>query len=155
MKRRADYSRGLMQAFGSIMAVYLRSKAHPDTKLSDIEVIVGPAISTGQFLLAEATRAQNGLVTPIAAILWACVSPAIDKRIAADPSQPMALTAAEWKSGDIIWIVDAIGDQTTIGAMIKNLQDATWKGRTVRMRAQGEGGRIVAHTLMQAQSATA
>jgi hemolysin-activating ACP:hemolysin acyltransferase len=147
LKKRADYSRGLMQAFGSIVAVYLRSPAHRDMRLSDIEKLVGPAISTGQFLLAEATRVENGLVTPIAAIAWAHVSDAVDRRIASDPSQPLSLTVPEWKCGDIVWIVDAVGDQGTIATMFKNLQSTAWKGKKVRMRAQAPAGGIVIHTL--------
>ena len=121
-------------------------------RLAEIEQFVGPAVSTGQFLLAEATRSQNGLVTPIAAVMWASVSAPIDQRLSATPAQPMNLTPADWKSGDIIWIVDAVGDQQTISSMIKKLQETAWKGRTAKMRAQGEGGRIVAHVLMERAS---
>ena len=152
MKRRADYSHGLLQAFGAIVAVYMRSKAHREMRLCDIETVVGAAVSTGQFSLAEATHKQNGIVTPIAAVLWASVSPAIDARISAEPGKPFALTPPDWKSGETIWLIEAIGDQQMLGSMLQRLQTTVWKGRTVKMRAQGEGGRIVAQTLTEKMS---
>lgn len=146
-QRRADYSHGVMQAFGSIVAVYMRSKVHRALRLADIEMFVGPAVTTGQFSLAEATHKQNGLVTPVAVVLWASVSDAVDARISAAPQQPLSLVAADWKSGDTIWIVEAIGDQKMIGTMLQRLQATQWKGRTVKMRAHGEGGWVVTQVL--------
>lgn len=146
-QRRANYSHGLVQAFGAIVAIYMKSKFHREMRLSEIENIVGPAVMSGQFSLAEATHKQHGLVTPVAAVLWAGVSDAIDARLSAQPEQPMNLTPADWKSGNTIWIVEAIGDQKVVGAMLGRLQESTWNGRTVKMRSQGEGGRIIASTL--------
>ncbi len=149
-KRRADYSHNLMRAFGSVMAIYARSPVHREMRLCDIETLVIPALTTGQFSLAEAAHKQNGLVTPVSVVLWASVSGAIDERITAAPEQPLAFGAADWKSGDIIWIVEAVGDQKAIGETMSRLQTNAWKGRTVKMRTQGEDGGIVAYVLQQA-----
>jgi len=153
MKRRANYSHGLVQAFGAIVAIYMKSKFHREMRLAEIENIVAPAVMTGQFSLAEATHKQHGLVTPVAVVLWANVSDQIDARISGQPELPMNLAPPDWKSGKTVWIVEAIGDQKVVGAMLGRLQETTWKGRTVKMRSQGEGGRIVATVLAKATAA--
>ena len=138
----------MMQAFGAIVAVYARSKVHREMKLCDIESFIGQAVATGQFSLAEATHRQNGLVTPVAAVLWASVSDAIDARISADPEKPFEFAQADWMSGETIWLIDAIGEQAVIGSMLQRLQLTNWKRRKVKMRAQGDGGRVIVHLLM-------
>lgn len=149
IKRRANYSHNVMQAFGAIIAVYMRSKAHREQRLVDIENIVGPAVTTGQYSLAEATHKQNGLVTPVAVVLWASVSAAIDARISTEPEKPFSLASDEWKSGDRIWLVEAIGNQQVIGTMLQRLQATHWKGRTVKIRAPIGGGRVVTQILKE------
>lgn len=147
VQRRAEYSHRVMQTFGAIVAVYMRSKGHREMRLADIESVVGPAVTTGQFSLAEATHKKNGLVTPVAVVLWASVSDAVDQKLAAQPAQPLRLATTDWKSGDHIWIIEAIGEQRMLGAMLKQLQDSTWKGRGVKMRAKDGEGRIAVRLL--------
>lgn len=153
MQQRADQSHKLLQAFGSIVAIYLRSKAHRDMRLSDIENIVGPAITTGQFSIAEIANKKNGQITPAAVVLWASVSPAIDARLTAAPDQPFALAPADWTNGATIWIIEAVGDEKTVGAVIEHLRDTLWKGRTVKLRSVGASGRIETRVLGEKASA--
>src|SRR6266850_2043647 len=86
-KGRADYSHRIMQAFGSIVAIYMRSKTHRELRLVDVENVIGPAIATSQFSLAEAAHKENGLITPVAVVLWASLSDALDQEIAAHPEK--------------------------------------------------------------------
>lgn len=146
-QRRADYSHRVMQAFGAIVAVYMRSKSHREMRLADIESVVGPAVTTGQFSLAEATHKKNGLVSPVAIVLWASVSDAINRELSANPAQPPKLAVADWKSGDHIWIIEAIGEQRMLGAMLKQLQASAWKDRSVKMRAREDDGRVAVRSL--------
>lgn len=141
-KRRADYSHVVMQAFGAAVAVFMRSKTHRQMRLADIEGIVSPAVSCGQFLLAETTHKQNGLVTPIGVVLWARVSPEIDARIARDLEQPLKLAPSEWSSGDIVWIVEAVGAPPAINKLVQELKETSWKGKTVKMRARDKDNKV-------------
>ena len=132
------YSRGLIQAFGAVVAVCCQSKSHRRRTLEQIAEVVTPAVLSGQFSLAEATNKKDGLVTPVAAVLWASVSQAVDRRLSGGASK---LQAGEWKSGNIVWIIDAAGDSRTVNAMVKTLREKTWKGRLVKARARNESGK--------------
>ncbi|MGE0022404.1 MAG: toxin-activating lysine-acyltransferase [Hyphomicrobium sp.] len=144
------YSRGLLQAFGSVVAVFCRSKSHRARALSDIEQVVSPAVMSGQFVLAEATHEKNGLATPVAAVLWASVSDAVDRRLSS--GEPTRLQPSEWKSGNIVWIVDAVGDTRMLNAMVKRLREKQWKGRLVKVRAKGTNGKFTARVVQAAAS---
>lgn len=145
-----SYSRGVIQAFGAVVAVCCRSKSHRGRTLGDIEQMVRPAILSGQFSLAEATNKKNGMVTPVAAVLWASVSESVDRRLSS--GEPAKLQAVDWKSGNIIWIVDAVGENRMLDAMVKRLREKTWKGRTVKVRARSTNGKLSTRVL---QTATA
>ncbi len=54
--------------------------------------------------------------------------------------QPVQLAPAEWRSGQILWIVDAVGEQKVIEAMLSRLVDTEWKGKEVKMRARTKDG---------------
>ena len=146
-RRRADHAHRVMQAFGSIVAVYMRSPAHRNMRLSEIERIVGPAVVTGQFSLAEATHKENGLVMPVGVLLWGSVSLEIDRRLQAlKGDAPFTLAPREWKSGDIVWLVEVIGSKTVVDAMLRRQHETSWRGRTVRTR-NADAGAVKAHPM--------
>jgi hemolysin-activating ACP:hemolysin acyltransferase len=138
MKNSGNYSRGLLQAFGSVMAMCMRSKVHRRRTLADLEATVAPALLNGQFSLAEMKHQQNGSVTPIAAVLWASVSDDVDRRIAVEGFR---LQPSEWNSGKIIWVVEVVGDGRMLKAMVKRLREKAWKGRVVKICARGADGK--------------
>ena len=151
-QKRTEQSRGVQRALGGILAVLMRSPGHRHLTVADLESIVAPAVATGQFLLAESTNDETGFTKPVAFLLWASFSAAIDARLTAAPEQPFPSKPADCKSGDIVWVVDAAGDQALIGQMIQQQKAATWKGKMVRMRVAGEGGCIAVNTLMERQA---
>lgn len=134
------YSRGLIQAFGAVVAVCCRSKSHRSKTLAQIEELVTPAVLSGQFSLAEATHKENGLATPVAVVLWASVSDKVDQRLSANT--PAKLQASDWKSGDIVWIVDAVGEKRMLEAMVRRLREKAWKGRLVKVQARNASGKL-------------
>lgn len=141
IKSRAAYSHNLMRAFGSIITVFARSAAHRTRPLAELEALVVPAITSGQFSLAEATHRQNGLVTPIAAVLWANVSAEVDQRLSAEPER-FHLERQEWRSGDIVWIVEAVGDKEAVARTLQRQKAGMWKDRPVKIRVRDASGRV-------------
>lgn len=101
----------------------------------------GAGHRTRQFRVGEGAMAENGVVVPVAAVLWASVSPEVDQRLAQNLDQPMRLKPHEWRSGDIVWIVEAVGDSKTITAMLQHLKQNELKDQTVRMRVKGKDGK--------------
>ena len=134
-------AREISASFGEIASLMMRSRNHRLTMLAELEWMVVPAIATRQFRVGEGAMAENGVVVPVAAVLWASVSPEVDQRLAQNLDQPMRLKPHEWRSGDIVWIVEAVGDSKTITAMLQHLKQNELKDQTVRMRVKGKDGK--------------
>ena len=148
-KGRADYSHHIMQAFGYIVAIYMRSKTHRELRLVEVENVIGPAIATGQFSLAESTHKETGLVTPTAVVIWASLSDALEHEISAHPEKPLALKATDWKSGNNIMVVEALGDQRVVSSIMHRLLQGAWKGHSTKIRVKGQDGKIGVYKLAQ------
>ena len=140
-QRRAVASKQLLMSFGEIVSVLMRSPQFKTVALGEIEALVVPAVTTGQFLVAEAQSKANGFVTPIGAVLWASVSEEVDRRLSSNLDQPFKLAPNEWRSGEIPWLVTLAGDQRIINPMIKQLQETRLKGGGLKMRVKGQDGK--------------
>ena len=136
----AMMSKALMAALGQIVTVLMRTAEHRAKPLTDLEWLAIPAVMTGQFAVVEAQSKANGMTTPISLMMWALVSPEVDQRLRADPNEPIRLSPNEWKSGDILWIVEAIGEQNLLQAMLQNAVVREWNGRPANLRVRGPDG---------------
>lgn len=139
-RKAAETSRAVMTAFGQITSVLMRTQHYRQSKIADLEWLVVPALTTGQFSLAEAHSRSNGISAPVGVVLWASVSPEVDARLAASQDVPVRLNPNEWKSGDIIWVVDAVGEPQTVQAMLRRMAEKDWRGRQVKMKARDQSG---------------
>lgn len=135
VQRRAAKSKQLQASFGGIVGLMMRNPEFRKVTLADLEHLVLPAINTGQFTIAEAQEKKSGLTMPVAAILWASVSEEVDQRLSESQDQPLTLAPKEWKSGDIPWLIAAVGDQRLIKALQQRLQETTLKDRPLKSRA--------------------
>jgi hemolysin-activating ACP:hemolysin acyltransferase len=50
------------------------------------------------------------------------------------------LKLEEWRSGDILWVVEAVGDGKIMEPMLGRLVANEWKGKTARMRVRANDG---------------
>ena len=128
--------------FGEIATVLMRSPELKHHSLADLEWLAAPAVMTGQFLLAEAQSKASGLTAPVAMVLWAQVSAEVDARLGANTGGPLRLTPGEWKCGDILWVIEAVGEAPLVQALLKRLLATGAKGRPVKMRARGKDGKM-------------
>lgn len=140
-------------SFGGIVALLMRSGEYKYYALADLEWLVAPAVATGQFVLAEAQSNTNGLVAPVGMILWASVDPEVDQRLTANIDKPLRLKPQDWKSGDILWIVEALGEPRLIQSMLTELTKR-WPGKPVKIRGRGQDGRPAVGILSEAKSKT-
>ncbi len=147
MQRRAQVSKRIEQAFGEIASVFMRSPQYRQLSLADMEWLVVPAVMSGQFSLAEAQSKTSGFTAPVALVTWASVSAEVDQRLSADPDRQVRLKPEEWKSGDKLWVIDAVGDQKILSAVIKRLRASDWAGRPVKIRARGGDGKPAVMTM--------
>lgn len=153
LRKRAAASKLVSASFGEIVSVLMRSEHYKHYTLQDLEWLVVPAVLSNQFLLAEARAKGNGFTAPVGVVMWASVSPEVDQRLTANIAQPMRLKPEDWRSGDILWLVDAVGPAKLIGSMLQQLHGKVFKGRQVKLRAQGQDGKPGVRTMELRQQA--
>ena len=144
VQKRAAKSKQLQASFGGIVALLMRSPEFRKVTLADLEHLVLPALTNGQFTIAEAQEKKSGLMRPVAAILWASVSEEVDQRLSETHDQPLRLAPKEWKSGDIPWVIAAVGDQRLIKALQQRLQESVLKDRPLKSRSTDTDEKAVA-----------
>lgn len=158
LKKMAEASKRLSASFGEVVALLMRTKGYAAMPLSDLEWLVVPALVTGQFSLAEAQSKTNGVIQPMAVVLWARVSNELHSRLLANPEQAARMKPAEWVSGENIWVVEAIGERRIVEALLTKMSDSVWSGKTVKVRVRNKEGKLVvgdlARTAPKANSAT-
>ncbi len=141
LERRAVASKRLLMSFGEIVSVMMRSPQFKTATLSDLEHLVVPAVSSGQFIVAEAQSKENGFITPVSVALWATVSDEVDQRLASNPEEPIKLAPQEWKSGDNPWLIALAGDRRPMNTLLRRLHETTFKDKPLKVRTRGEDGR--------------
>jgi hemolysin-activating ACP:hemolysin acyltransferase len=145
--RAAAASRRMMTALGEILFVFMKSAQFQGIPLGKLEQLVLPAALTDQFLVASVRTEPQGYMRPVAAALWASVSPEVDARLSAEVNDPFRLNDKEWRSGDIIWLVALAGEPRAAAAMMRKLQESRLKGRTIKSRVAGPDGQPIVREL--------
>src|SRR5262249_39743096 len=111
----------------------------------DLMWLVVPPLLVEQFAIMEGGQQGAVLPSPLAAALWARVSPEVDRRLSEDKDWSVRLAAEEWQSGDILWIIDAVGHPDIVPGFIEELVATHFPGQYPKMRVIGKQG--VARTL--------
>jgi hemolysin-activating ACP:hemolysin acyltransferase len=133
-------AKNLAGAFGSMVALLMRSADEKSLSLTDLEWLVLPALARGQFAVAEAQPKDSGAIMPVGLVLWALVSPDVDARLAGHGEGVLRLAPADWQSGNIPWIIVRAGEPKVVGRLLEQLVRTVFKGRPPRMRVRdGEG----------------
>ncbi len=148
-------SRRTLASLGELVAVVMSSPQHQNMTLAQLRKLVGPAVATGQFLVASAHNKARGAATPVAAVVWANVSAEVDRKLSENLDQPLVLNAEDWTSGQIPWLVAAIGDQRMIQHLVATVQQKSLKGRTLKARVTGEDGKPAVRTFSTAPTEAA
>ena len=92
------------EAFGAITWLWMQSPDHRMLPLEALQQLLLPAIQSGQYLLLH-TRTSTG-TQPVACMSWAHLSAEAESRYLAHPLR--GLQAADWRSGDRMWVTDWI-----------------------------------------------
>lgn len=125
---------------GEIVTIFSRSPAHKHYALADIEWMLLPAIAAGQFYVVEAAHKEHGLRAPIAVVTWAFVSDEVDRRLTEQKARPLRMRPDEWKSGEIGWLIDAVGSSVGVEAALQWLKAGPFKERRLKLVRHVEGG---------------
>jgi hemolysin-activating ACP:hemolysin acyltransferase len=142
-------------ALAQIITVLMRSSQHKHLALADLEWLVFPPLLTGQFSVAQLNSKDGKTSVPAAVVLWASVSPEVDKRLSESLNSPVRLRPDEWKSGDILWLIEAVGDSRVLPSLLKQLSEVAFKGKDVKVPARGDQGKVTVQSLRAAIAAQA
>jgi cytolysin-activating lysine-acyltransferase len=144
------------QTFAQIVAVLMRDPGYKNLRVADLEWLVLPPVMAGQYRLAHGTRQpeggkeqQGGVFVPVAVVLWARVSPHIDKALSENLDKQVRLRPNDWASGDIVWLMAAAGHPRAVPEFVKQLAETDFKDMQVKMRVREPDGKAVVKTLGQ------
>jgi hemolysin-activating ACP:hemolysin acyltransferase len=130
-------------AFTQIVTVLMRSPRYRHYSLGDLEWLVIPPLATGQYSVAEVKPKHDRVQVPVGVALWASVSAEVDKKLSENLQTAIRLRPDEWKSGDILWLIDVVGDSRAVPQLLKQLVETSFKGRAAKMRTLGKDGKIL------------
>lgn len=134
--------------FGEIMSVMLQSPRHKNVTLETLARQMVPAFMSDQYVLARA-QADNVDVPPTAVgvAFWASVSDEVDSRLSADPLEPIEIKPDEWRSGDIIWLLDIVAAPQVSAALVKSIREKVGADKVIKVRAANADGKPSVKTL--------
>src|SRR5262249_5990486 len=108
-----------------------------------------PAITNRQFRIGEVKldQAQGGATVPASLVLWALVSPEVDKRLTETTEAEPRLAPADWTSGDIPWLVYAAGETRFVRPVVEQLMATTFKDRTLKVLGRDKDNNVKIHVI--------
>ena len=135
-------------AFTQVVGLLMRSQHYKQYTIGDLEWLVIPPVMAGQFRIGEAKPdSGQGAAVPVAVVLWASVSPEVDRRLMEGGNASFQLKPEEWKSGDIPWLVHAAGETRFVRSVVDQMTKTTFKGRKVKVRGRDQDGNLKVHVL--------
>jgi hemolysin-activating ACP:hemolysin acyltransferase len=138
-------------SIGDMVVVLSRSHAHKHHTLADIEWMIIPPITSGQFHIVEAAHKEHGFRGPFGAVTWAMVSEEVDARLRQGLGQGLGqrlrLHPNEWKSGAIGWLIDAVGHAEAVGVAFRWLKAGPFKEQPLNLATRDKQGALVVSTM--------
>lgn len=133
LKKQAQRVVGKLPLLGAVSWLMMQQTATRHTLLSELEWRIMPA------LVLEQAKLYMRDDSPIAYVSWANLSEQVAKRYAAAPHQ---LTAADWQSGDQVWIVDLFVPFGGAQEVMNDLRANVFAGSTIRQLGIGADGKL-------------
>lgn len=134
-------------SFTHTIAAMMRDAQYRNLRISELEWLVMPPLLVGQCRFAHTSATERGPFVPTAVALWASVSASVDKRLSENLDRSPKLSAAEWTSGNIKWLIAVAGDKRVLPKFLQQLKQSDFKGQTVKIRTRDSTGKPVVRTL--------
>lgn len=141
--------------FGAMVTVLKQSPHYSKHSLADLDWLVGPAIVLNQFIIVEAGKKDEGVTRPVGLVTWAKVSPEVDARLSKTPQASIQLKGEEYNSGDIYWVLMAVGPQQILGPTLRTLQEKSFGNKPYKIVLVKEDGTFEARVIEASSPATA
>lgn len=128
LKNQAQRVLGKLPLLGAVGWLMMQQPATRHTLLSELEWRVMPP------LVLEQAKVYLREGAPVAYVSWAKLSDDVARRYMEAPHH---LTAADWKSGEQIWIVDLCTPFGGAQEVVKDLQSTLLAGQAIRQLHMG------------------
>lgn len=125
------------EVLGDVVWLMTQSHSHKHLFIADLEWLVLPPVMLRQFRLVR----QGG--RPFAFISWATVSEEVEARLS---KGKMRMSPAEWRCGEIAWIIDLIAPFGGGEQALKEVRERVLPGRkvkTLKVAPEGNGVGVV------------
>ncbi len=129
----------LGQATAEIMWLMAQSPSHRHFFFADAEWLIFAPVARSRFRIY---RDEKG--APLGCVLWASLSEEAEQRMLAGSTR---LAPADWTGGDRLWIIDAIAPKGGVAAMIDEMKNTIFKGRSFKFHAADKDGKREVRTL--------
>lgn len=133
LKKQAQRVVGKLPLLGAVSWLMMQQTATRHTLLSELEWRVMPPLVLDQ---AKIYMRDNA---PVAYVSWALLSEAVAQRYVAAPHQ---LAAADWQSGDQVWIVDLFVPFGGAQEVMSDLRKEMFAGRPIHQLSLNAGGSL-------------
>lgn len=140
-QKRQMMAKMVAASFGEVVTLMMRTPRYRKMPIETLETTAAAPVALGQVAIAEAQSKETGAVMPVAAVLWARVSPEVDRRLSDVENETTSLNINEWRSGDIPWIIEAIGERKALGKLLHQLVTTVFKSKPPKMRTTGADGK--------------
>ncbi len=130
----------LAGSLGKVISVLMFARRFQDMTLRDVRVVVLPAVTANQYLVAEARAKDSDVTTPLGVLLWARLSDELDQKLIAQNGARSLLSGDEWKSGPNLWIIETVGSPKIIKAMVHQLIEGPFKGQHFKFCTRSSDG---------------
>lgn len=115
---------------GEAVVLFTQSSRHRHLFIADIEWLIMPAIGLQQFRMFYVEG------KPIGVALWACVNEQVSARLRTGDGR---LSPPEWKSGNIVWLMDLISPFTDQMTLLNELKRTAFADRELNYSLSENG----------------
>lgn len=136
----AKQRRARLAGMGAIVNLLLLAPRYRELRLGDLEWLVLPAVMSGQYLVSERQPSDTNPGGLAAMLLWASVSPEVDRRLASGTDPILRMEPKDWRSGDIPWVIEVLGHKDAVPPLLAQFRRTVVKGIPARMRVGGPDG---------------
>jgi len=133
LKAQAQRVISKLPLLGAVTWLMMQHNATRHTLISELEWRVMPPMVLDQAKLYLRDNA------PIAFVSWAKLSDTVAKRYCTAPHQ---LVAADWQSGEQVWIVDLYAPFGGAAEVLQDLRNSVLKGQTIHQLTMGHDARL-------------
>ena len=129
-----EESKTLSNVLGEIVWLMTRSANHRYFFIADLEWMVLQPVVLGQF------RIFHGEKHPVGVLFWAYVNDEVEERLKTGITK---LTPADWKSGDNLWLIDAITPFGSVQSMLDDLTENVFPDQTFKYLQRDDKGKLM------------